>query len=136
MNTQKNLFKQEFEKWNQEKILLNKNNNLRTYREWELWYISMWKNIWFEQDWKWEKFLRPVLIFKKFNKNIFYWIPLTTKEKNNIFHFWFINTKWKQSFAILSQMRLFDSKRLLRNIWSIKFRDLKILKQKIKELIS
>ena len=133
---QKNLFKQEFEKWNQEKILLNKNNNLRTYREWELWYISMWKNIWFEQDWKWEKFLRPVLIFKKFNKNIFYWIPLTTKEKNNIFHFWFIDTKWKQSFAILSQMRLFDSKRLLRNIWSIKFRDLKILKQKIKELIS
>ena len=124
-----------FEDWNDEKEKIDKNNKLRTFREGEIWYISMWKNIWFEQNWKWDLFLRPVLILKKFNKNIFVWIPLTTVPKNDIFHYSFLWTNWKTSFAILSQIRLFDSKRFFRNIWNIKFKDFKILKEKIRKLI-
>jgi mRNA interferase MazF len=80
-------------------------------------------------------FLRPVLVLKKFNKNIFVWIPLTTVPKEDIFHYSFVSTSWKTSYAILSQIRLFDSKRFFRKIWNIKFKDSKLLKEKIKKLI-
>jgi len=124
-----------FIEWNNEKENIDNKKNLRTFREWEIWYISMWKNIWFEENWKWDLFLRPVLILKKFNKNIFIWIPLTTVPKNDIFHYCFEWTSWKISYAILSQIRLYDSKRFFRKIWGIKFSDMKNLKEKIKKLI-
>ena len=124
-----------FENWNLEKQQIEKIKNLRTFREWEIWYISMWKNIWYEQNWKGSDFLRPILIIKKFNKNIFYWIPLTSKIKNNKFYFQFESNKWKINYAILSQMRLFDSKRLISNIWTIKYKDIKELKKKLIKLI-
>ena len=56
-------------------------------------------------------------------------------KKDDIFHYWFKSTKWKASYAILSQIRLYDSKRLFRNIWNIKFTDMKKLKEKVRKLI-
>lgn len=124
-----------FKEWNDEKEDIENKVNLRTFREWEIWYISMWKNIWFEQNWKGDLFLRPILVLKKFNKNIFIWIPLTTVEKNDFFHYCFKWTNWKISYAILSQIRLYDSKRIFRKTWNIKFSDIKILKEKTRKLI-
>ena len=95
----------------------------------------MWENIWFEQNWKWENFLRPVLIFKKFNKQVFYWIPLTSKDKDWRFYYNFEFKKWITSSAILSQMRLFDSKRLFRRYWMISKNFYQELSWKIKELL-
>ena len=124
-----------FKEWNLEKEKLDKSKKIRTFREGEIWYISMWKNIWFEENWKWDLFLRPILVLKKFNKNIFIWIPLTTVVKEDIFHYSFVSTSWKTSYAILSQIKLLDSKRFFRKIWNIKFKDMKILKEKIRKLI-
>jgi len=39
-----------YNNWNIQKISIEKNKQIRTFREWEIWYISMWENIWFEQD--------------------------------------------------------------------------------------
>jgi len=135
MDNKINYKEKTYKDWNFKKEKLEKTQKLRTFREWEIWYISMWKNIWFEENWKWDLFLRPVLVLKKFNKNIFVWIPLTTVPKDDIFHYCFVWTSWKTSYAILSQIRLFDSKRFFRNIWNIKFKDFKKLKEKIKKLI-
>ncbi|MDQ7010013.1 MAG: type II toxin-antitoxin system PemK/MazF family toxin [Candidatus Gracilibacteria bacterium] len=124
-----------FKEWNNEKEDIENKKSIRTFREGETWYISMGKNIGFEQNLKGELFLRPVLVLKKFNKNIFIGIPLTTVEKNDIFHYCFKGTNGKTSYAILSQIRLYDSKRFFRKTGNIKFSDIKILKEKIRKLI-
>jgi len=127
--------RENFEKWNKLKINLNEDNRDINFHEREIWYIAIWENIWFEQNWKWENFLRPVLVFKKFNKQVFYWIPLTSKDKNWKFYYNFEFKKWIKSSAILSQMRLFDSKRLFRRYWMISKDFYEELSQKIKELL-
>ena len=76
----------------------------------------MGKNIGYEQDGKGDEFLRPVVIYKKFNKNMFLGIPLTTKPKNIKYYFEFeYQTKRHKTVinsAILSQLRVFDTKRI------------------------
>lgn len=126
---------EKYNKWHINKIRINYKNINSIFNEWEIWYTSIWKNIWFEEDWKWETFSRPVLIIKKFNKFIFYWIPLTSVKKDNIFHYEFDWNTWKISYAILSQMKLFDWKRLEEKIWYITYYDMNKLKQKLKKLI-
>jgi len=125
----------ELENWNKLKIQLNNSNRNINFHEKEIWYMSVWENIWFEQNWKWDNFLRPVLVFKKFNKQLFYWIPLTSKEKEWKFYYNFEFKKWIKSSAILSQMRLFDSKRLFRRYWMISKSFYKELSIKIKKLL-
>ena len=49
----------------------------------------MGKNIGFEQDGKGENFVRPVVIIKGFNKNMFFGIPLSTKMKEGKFYYKF-----------------------------------------------
>ena len=73
-------------------------------------------NIGFEQDGKGFNFARPVLIFKKFNNETFWAIPLTTKIK--IGKYWFsvdLEDGIKRT-AVLSQVRLADAKRLYQKI--------------------
>jgi len=129
MNTNK------FNNWNKNKIIIEKAEYNKIFNQWEIWYAKIWKNIWFEEDWKWKNFSRPILIFKKFNRNIFYWIPLTSVKKDDIFHYKFDWKTGKLSYAILSQMKLIDWKRLEDKIWYITFSDMKKLKEKLKKLI-
>ena len=124
-----------FNIWNKLKINLNDSEKNINFHEKEIWYISMWENIWFEQNWKWNNFLRPVIIYKKFNKQIFYWIPLTSNIKKSKFYYNFEYKIWKNSSAILSQMRLFDAKRLFRRDWMISLNFYNELTIKIKKLL-
>jgi len=124
-----------FDKWNKIKKEIHKKDEIPFFRNWQIWYISMWVNIWFEQDWKNDTFSRPVLILKKFNKDIFLWIPTTTVEKEWRFYFDIWKIRWEKNFLILSQVRLYSSKRLENIIWWIDKDILKEIKQKISKLI-
>lgn len=124
-----------FDIWNIKKKDINISKSKKEFNEWEIWFLSLWKNIGFEEDWKWDNLSRPILIIKKFNTYVFYWIPLTSVKKENKFHYWFDWKTWKKSYAILSQMRLFDSKRLEEHIWNISFANMKELKKQLKRLI-
>jgi dTDP-4-dehydrorhamnose 3,5-epimerase len=73
--------------------------------------MKMGYNIGYEQNGKGKEFLRPVLVYKKFNNRVFLGIPLTSKKKKDKFHCEFEYKKGKKSYAILSQIRLFDIKR-------------------------
>jgi mRNA interferase MazF len=96
------------------------------------------KNIGYEQDGKGENFVRPVVIVKGFNKDIFFGIPLSTKLKEGKFYYHFSFKKQDEvviNIALLSQMRLFSTKRLLNKIGVISMEDFKNLKDKFKVLI-
>ena len=67
-------------------------------------------------DGKGLNFARPVLVFKKFNNETFWAIPLTTKVK--VGKYWFpVNLEdGVKRTAVLSQVRLVDAKRLYQKI--------------------
>ncbi|MCK5285783.1 MAG: type II toxin-antitoxin system PemK/MazF family toxin [Candidatus Pacebacteria bacterium] len=125
-----------FDKWNKKKKILDKKDidNLKIFfNKREIWWCAVGNNIGLEQNGKGENFERPVLIFKKFNKYVFLGIPLTTKEKNLKLPFYFKLTGAKiESIAVLSQIRLFSSKRLLREIETIKPELFKQLKNQLR----
>ncbi len=97
--------------WHKIKIKISKNKNFLKFNEREIWFIRLGQNIGFEQNGKGEQFMRPTLIFKKFSNNTFLGIPLTTQHLTGKFYASF-KLKNKTSIAILSQIRLFDTKRL------------------------
>jgi mRNA-degrading endonuclease toxin of MazEF toxin-antitoxin module len=86
------------------------------FQEREIWWCSLGLNIGFEQDGRGNLYDRPVLVLKKFNLEIFLGIPLTTSEKTGKYYFDLGIHGRKSSVAILSQLRLFDAKRLSNKI--------------------
>ena len=95
---------------------------------------SMGENIGFEQDGRGEEFLRPVVVVKKFNNEIFWGVPLTHTDKKGKYYFDF-KLNDDVSVAILSQIRLFDIKRVKYKIGMINEEDFSTLKEKIKQLL-
>ena len=67
---------------------------------------------------KGEYFARPAIIFKKFDANSFLGIPLTTRPKTGNWHVPFVYVNKKQ-YAVLSQIRVLDSRRLRDKIGSL-----------------
>lgn len=89
----------------------------------------------FEQDGKGETFLRPIIILRKFNNEIFWAIPLTSTIKKSKHYFAVTLEDGRKSSAILSQIRLIDAKRLSHKIDNVKPAEFEELKKKLKDLI-
>lgn len=123
---------QDFDRWNKQKQEINE-RKWPYFKEWQIWFLSIWLNVWVESRGKWCDFNRPVLVLKKFNNEMFLWIPLTTKYKDNIYVEKIRNINWKESFLIISQLRLFCNKRLKDKVWSLNYKELANLKTIIKE---
>lgn len=104
--------KKNFKTWHELKEKINNKDNAAYFKEREVWFCYLGCNVGYEQDGKGKYFLRPVLIFKQFNKNVFLGIPLTNAVKNNKFYYT-IKIQNKLHCLILSQIRLIDSKRLV-----------------------
>lgn len=124
-----------FDIWNNTKKGIDQKEIRALFKEREIFFAHIWENVWFEQNWKWAKFVRPVLIFKKFNKEVFWWIPLTSKKKEWKFYYSFL-LNWKENKAILSQLKLIDSKRLIRKIWVIEKEKFLEIKKSVLELVN
>lgn len=122
----------DFDSWNiKKKEIDNKNvSNNHFVNEREIWWGSLGLNIGFEQDGKNEDFERPLLVIKKFNKEIVWVVPLTTIAKDNKFHH---KLKNSGSFVILSQIRLLSTKRFIRRAEKIAESEFVEIITKIKE---
>ena len=127
--------KKDYSVWHTEKTDLQENKTRPGFYEREVWFCSMGTNIGYEQDGRGSKFLRPVVIIKKFNKEILWAVPLTTKEKQGKYYFSFVLGEGL-STAILSQLRLIDAKRLEYKIGNISKSEFVILKLKLTQLIA
>lgn len=109
----------DFQKWHLEKTLLNNQPSRLFFHEREVWWCSLGLNVGFEQDGKGRSFTRPVLVLKKFNKEVFWALPLTTKVKEGKFYRPIFLGDRVFRCAILSQIRLMDAKRLIDKIGTI-----------------
>lgn len=124
-----------FDQWNNEKQKINKQHKLPLFKEREVFYAQLGLNIGYEQDGVGNKFIRPVIVFKKFNNSLFWAIPLTSRIKTGKYYFEFSFLEEKKSCAILSQLRIIDARRLLNKIGMISKTDFMSLYKKMNDLL-
>lgn len=126
-----------FDKWNLQKKLINKKQHKVFFKQRDIFFIKLGKNVGHEQDGKGDHFIRPVIVLKKFNNNLFIGVPLTSNlSKEGKFYFNFVIKKSnKENKAILSQLKLIDSKRLINKIGMISKKDFNSLKRKVGHLL-
>ncbi len=124
----------DFDNWNKLKKDINSLQKVPQFVEREIWWCSLGVNVGHEEDGKGDDSLRPVLIYRKFNKNIFYALPITSKEKNNIFHCNIDSGEIKGS-VILSQMKLTDARRLSHLAGKLTEKEFNEVKEKLKALL-
>jgi mRNA-degrading endonuclease toxin of MazEF toxin-antitoxin module len=125
----------EFDKWNKVKKEIAFKDTYLTFKVREIYWLKIGQNIGYETGGKGRDFLRPVLIFRKFSKSTFLGIPLTTSLKNDMFHYPFKYKEHKESCASLSQIKLFDTKRINQKDGKMSVEDFNGLKVKLKELM-
>jgi len=107
-----------FDGWNEKKKLINSGDGPEFVKEREIWWCSVGINVGDEEDGKNEQFERPVLVIKKFNRQIVLVMPLTTKLKDNKYYFQFTHDGVEFA-AMLSQIRLMSTKRFSRRVRKI-----------------
>ena len=107
----KSINQDRFDEWNCLKKSLHSKQEIIRFKEMEIYFLSIGKNIGYESYGKDDLFLRPVLVYKKLNHQTFIGIPLTSKEKVGSYYFTFNYKKDKKSTAMFNQMRVFDIKR-------------------------
>lgn len=132
-------------KWHEIKKNIEDKNKEQKFRDGEIWWCSLGENIGFEEDGKHDNFERPILVLRKFNKNIFLGLPLTSQKHEDIFHSNFSTKIFndlgdlleeKDSFAILSQIRLLSSKRMIRRVVKINDKTFNKIKQDFVNLLN
>lgn len=116
--------------WTKLKIRIHSQERKVFFKEREIWWCSLGKNIGFEQDGKNELFERPVLVMKKFNHETLWVLPLTRTQKNSKYYFC-LDQCGENSFIILSQLRLISSRRLLRKMRTIKEQEFHEIKKAV-----
>ncbi|HEY4522904.1 MAG TPA: type II toxin-antitoxin system PemK/MazF family toxin [Candidatus Paceibacterota bacterium] len=126
--------KKDFKKWHEEKSGLHDEKQRPFFREGEVWFCALGANVGFEQDGNGVDYLRPVAIVRKFNKEIFWAVPLTRSHKQGVFYFGF-KLDDQTSTAILSQIRLVDAKRLFYRLGIMRPADLEETKKRLKALL-
>lgn len=135
--------KKDFQKWHSQKARIHESERRPGFHEREIWWCALGVNVGFEQDGGGRDFLRPVIVFRKFNKEIFWGIPLTNTKKDTEFYFQFNVIQFEDgqevrrmlSTAILSQIRLVDASRLSHRLGDIVSGDFESLMKKFKALL-
>jgi mRNA interferase MazF len=124
----------DFIKWHELKDKLQKSKNLPYFQEREIWWCSLGANVGCEEDGKNKLFSRPILIVRKFNSSMFWGVPLTTLIKENKYYYT-MKFQDKTICAMLSQLKVMDSKRLTTKMGQITDKQGVKIKEVLKEII-
>jgi mRNA interferase MazF len=123
-----------FDDWNEIKKNINISSDNIYFKQRDIFWAKIGQNIGFEQNGKGVEFTRPVVIVKKYSKDMFLAVPLSTTVREGSFFFSF-KFQNKISTALLVQNRLISSKRLVRKIGKIDEENFYKLKNKLIDLI-
>lgn len=104
--------RKDFDGWNGEKKAIHADAHAPLYHEREVRWCHFGINIGYEQDGTGEGHARPALVLKGFSRSVCLVIPLTTSQKQNPYHVPVGSMGGKEAFAIISQLRLVDTRRL------------------------
>lgn len=125
----------DYQAWHQIKTKVNNKPPMQRFHEREIWWCNVGSNVGFEEDGKNKLFERPVLIIRKFNKELFMGIPLTTKLKADNPYYFPVKIGGVDGSIILSQLRVFSSRRLLRKVERLSSSHFEKLKHNLIEVL-
>ena len=108
----------DFSKWHAVKTIIENKYRGPFFREREIWWCSLGSNVGFEEDGKHDRFERPVLILRKFNKEMCWALPLTSREKQGAYYH-VLSLHGRTSTVLLSQLRVLSVKRLIRRLGKV-----------------
>lgn len=123
--------KKDFQKWHDKKSQVNNIVKRLFFHEREIWWCALGVNIGFEQDGRGERFARPILVFKKFNNEVFWAIPLSTKIKKGKFYVPIEFEDGLPRVVIISQLRLVDARRLMDKIGTLSGDNYKLIQKAV-----
>jgi UDP-N-acetylbacillosamine transaminase len=124
----------DFDEWNVVKKELSKKEEKFFFKEGDIWWVSLGKNLGTESYGKGEIFRRPVLVIKKLNSNSCIVLPLTSKFKNGT---WFTDISFQNETktVLLYQIKMINTKRFQRRLGVLDDNDFKKVKEKLKFLL-
>ena len=125
----------DFDTWNEEKKRLDARKEKVFYHEREIWWCALGTNVGFEQDGTGKNFDRPVVIIKGFSRDVFFGVALTGKKKEGRFYFYLGKVEEEDASAILSQVRLIDTRRLVRKVGMLDEKIFNELKENLKKIL-
>lgn len=103
----------DFDTWNETKKGIDAHEDyLPLYHERQVRWCRLGLNIGYEQDGTGQSFSRPVLVLKGFSRRVCLVVPLTTSSKKNPYHVALGEIGGRKAYAIISQLRLIDTRRL------------------------
>lgn len=108
--------KKDFGGWNEQKKRTNERQDTPFYHARELWWCTLGVNIGSEQDGTGTEYRRPILVLKGLSAETCIAIPLTTSARNHPLRPAIGEVEGKGAHALLSQIRVIDTKRLVRKI--------------------
>src|SRR6185369_566983 len=126
--------KKDFTRWHRIKSEIDLAVTRPFFSPRDIWFCRIGANVGDEENGD-DDFVRPVLVFRKFNANICWIIPLTRTTKDSPYYFNFTFIGQTCSSAILSQLRTVDSRRFLSKIGYMDKKLFEVLKQKLKTLL-
>lgn len=106
----------DFDAWNKLKKHIHAKNENRLYHEREIWWCSIGVNVGSEQDRSEIEYRRPVLILRGLSSQTCFVIPLTTATRKHSLRPSVGRVDGEKARALLSQMRVIDTKRLVRKV--------------------
>jgi mRNA-degrading endonuclease toxin of MazEF toxin-antitoxin module len=127
--------KKDFDVWNKLKKEIDCSKVDFYVQTRQIWWCSLGVNIGSEQNGHGESFERPVIVIRKYTSDTFLCIPLTTKEKNGNYYCKMGDNLETISYAILSQAKVLDRKRLRRLIGMVPHKEFHEIVEKYKNLI-
>jgi mRNA interferase MazF len=124
----------DFNSWNEEKKRVDSRKNLAYGYPREVWWCSLGVNVGAETDGKNINYERPVLVMRVYNKETLLVLPITSKEKKDIFHVP-INVRVGTVWVKLTQVRVISNRRLLRKVDTIPEREFAKVREAFKGFV-
>jgi len=106
----------------------------RLYTVREIWWCRLGTNVGSEQDGSGQLFLRPVIIIRSFGPHTCVVLPLTTSPQKHPLRIPVGAIQGQSASAILSQMRIIDTRRLVEKVGFLDKKIFVVLKKAAKDL--
>lgn len=127
------MYKKDFDTWNNQKKRVDRILH-KQYHARDIWWCSLGINIGFEQDGTGIDYQRPVLIVKGISKQLCFVVPLTTSPSEHRYRIPVGIIDTKTAAAIISQLRLIDTKRLVNKITVLEKERFETIQKTIRDL--
>jgi len=124
-----------YSEWIEKQIELEGIKKRPKFLKGEVWRSSIGLNIGNEIDGKNRFFWRPVLVISKLSKTMLLAVPLTSQGKESV-HKLPITFLDSQRYALVTQFRTLDSKRLIQKMGNLEEAEIEKVKKELMKMIN